>query len=202
LGRFLSPDTVVPGFANPQNLNRFGYVLNNPVRYVDPSGHVCTDPDDPTPSCSSGNPYPNNTNPLGDAPVVYPPNPLDDGPEVDEVGGNNLSTGDDSSSLDILIEILNDILNPNVVIGPILFPVESPDSIILPALWKPKQRGDDATWNALAWILGIDVRLLRKNVEDCKYSAGIPGGESVEIDDQTGNIIYNGEVIGNAIDGC
>jgi len=51
LGRFLSPDTIVPGYANPQNLNRFGYVLNNPVRYVDPTGHVCTDPEDPTPTC-------------------------------------------------------------------------------------------------------------------------------------------------------
>ena len=25
--------------ANPQSLNRFGYVLNNPIRYNDPSGH-------------------------------------------------------------------------------------------------------------------------------------------------------------------
>ncbi len=39
LGRFLSADTIVPGFANPQNLNRFSYVLNNPLRYVDPTGH-------------------------------------------------------------------------------------------------------------------------------------------------------------------
>jgi hypothetical protein len=32
----------VPGYANPQNLNRFSYVLNNPLRYSDPTGHrVC-----------------------------------------------------------------------------------------------------------------------------------------------------------------
>jgi RHS repeat-associated protein len=43
LGRFLSADSFVPGYANPQNLNRFSYVRNNPVRYVDPSGHVITD---------------------------------------------------------------------------------------------------------------------------------------------------------------
>ncbi len=39
LGRFLSADTMVPGYANPQNLNRYSYVLNNPLGYIDPSGH-------------------------------------------------------------------------------------------------------------------------------------------------------------------
>ncbi len=39
LGRFLSADTVVPQAANPQALNRYAYVLNNPLRYTDPSGH-------------------------------------------------------------------------------------------------------------------------------------------------------------------
>ena len=24
---------------NPQNLNRYSYVLNNPLKYIDPSGH-------------------------------------------------------------------------------------------------------------------------------------------------------------------
>jgi len=39
LGRFISADTVVPGAGNPQALNRYAYVLNNPLRYTDPSGH-------------------------------------------------------------------------------------------------------------------------------------------------------------------
>jgi len=43
LGRFLSADTIVPGYANPQNLNRFSYVTNNPLRYTDPTGHMMTD---------------------------------------------------------------------------------------------------------------------------------------------------------------
>ncbi|MGC9025848.1 MAG: hypothetical protein ACP5NB_13640, partial [Chloroflexia bacterium] len=38
LGRFAQPDTVVPGAGNPQNLNPFSYVLNNPLKHVDPSG--------------------------------------------------------------------------------------------------------------------------------------------------------------------
>lgn len=39
LGRFLSPDTFVQTMSNPQALNRYSYVLNNPVNYTDPTGH-------------------------------------------------------------------------------------------------------------------------------------------------------------------
>ena len=39
-GRFISPDTIVPDPANPQSLNRYAYALNNPISYVDPTGHV------------------------------------------------------------------------------------------------------------------------------------------------------------------
>jgi len=53
LGRFLSADTIVPNPYNPQDLNRFGYVRNNPLRYVDPTGHMVScepgDVCDPTP---------------------------------------------------------------------------------------------------------------------------------------------------------
>ena len=54
LGRFVSPDSVVPGAdalnataggsgagpANPQQLNRYSYVANNPVNRTDPTGHL------------------------------------------------------------------------------------------------------------------------------------------------------------------
>ena len=89
LGRFLSADTIVPGAANPQAYNRYSYVLNNPIRYNDPTGHVCSDPDDPTPSCSSGNPYPNNTQPLPSGPVNIPGGPLDPGLSQGGGGGND-----------------------------------------------------------------------------------------------------------------
>jgi RHS repeat-associated protein len=39
LGRWGSADTIVPSAANPQSLNRFAYVYNNPVRHSDPTGH-------------------------------------------------------------------------------------------------------------------------------------------------------------------
>ncbi len=38
LGRFLSPDPFVQQVANPQSLNRYSYVLNNPLSFTDPSG--------------------------------------------------------------------------------------------------------------------------------------------------------------------
>ncbi len=47
IGKFISPDSVVPGARNPQAFNRFAYVFNNPLGYVDPTGH---DPDNS--SCS------------------------------------------------------------------------------------------------------------------------------------------------------
>jgi hypothetical protein len=31
----------VPGYANPQAFNRYSYVLNNPVKLTDPTGHQC-----------------------------------------------------------------------------------------------------------------------------------------------------------------
>jgi len=40
IGRFISADSIVPDAADPQNLNRYSYVLNNPLKYTDPSGHL------------------------------------------------------------------------------------------------------------------------------------------------------------------
>ena len=38
IGRFVSPDSIVPAPANPQALNRYSYVYNNPLGLVDPTG--------------------------------------------------------------------------------------------------------------------------------------------------------------------
>jgi RHS repeat-associated protein len=40
IGRFLSADSIVPNFHSPQSLNRYAYCVNNPLIYVDPSGHA------------------------------------------------------------------------------------------------------------------------------------------------------------------
>ncbi|HSC72098.1 MAG TPA: RHS repeat-associated core domain-containing protein, partial [Candidatus Methylomirabilis sp.] len=39
LGRFISPDSMVPQPENPQDLNRYSYARNNPIKLVDPTGH-------------------------------------------------------------------------------------------------------------------------------------------------------------------
>jgi RHS repeat-associated protein len=39
LGRMLSPDSIIPNPADPQTLNRYTYVHNDPVNYTDPTGH-------------------------------------------------------------------------------------------------------------------------------------------------------------------
>jgi len=37
--RFISPDSLLPNPYDPQQLNRYAYARNNPLKYVDPSGH-------------------------------------------------------------------------------------------------------------------------------------------------------------------
>ncbi len=39
IGRFISPDTIVQNRYNPQALNPYSYVLNNPLKYTDPTGN-------------------------------------------------------------------------------------------------------------------------------------------------------------------
>jgi RHS repeat-associated protein len=39
LGRFTSPDSIVPNPGNPLDWDRYSYVRNNPLVYIDPTGH-------------------------------------------------------------------------------------------------------------------------------------------------------------------
>ncbi len=48
LGRFVQPDTVIPNLFDPQDLNRFAYVRNDPANLIDPTGNFqATDDSDP-----------------------------------------------------------------------------------------------------------------------------------------------------------
>jgi RHS repeat-associated protein len=50
LGRFMSADPFAGNVGNPQSMNRYPYVVNNPLRFTDPTGMLlcgmCFDPDD------------------------------------------------------------------------------------------------------------------------------------------------------------
>jgi RHS repeat-associated protein len=43
INRWIQPDTIVPDPTNPQSFNRYSFVLNNPIRFKDPTGHFCYD---------------------------------------------------------------------------------------------------------------------------------------------------------------
>lgn len=57
-GRFTSPDSFGGLRVNPQSLNLFAYVNNNPLRFIDPTGHLAQDPVRPNPNkpCSEQDP--------------------------------------------------------------------------------------------------------------------------------------------------
>ncbi len=38
LARFTQPDSIIPNLADPQSWNRYTYVVNDPVRFADPTG--------------------------------------------------------------------------------------------------------------------------------------------------------------------
>ena len=40
IGRFITPDSIIPDMANSQAFNRYMYVLGNPMIYDDPAGHL------------------------------------------------------------------------------------------------------------------------------------------------------------------
>ncbi len=55
MGRFMSPDAFGGHYTNPQTLNRYAYVTNNPLRYTDPTGNdlqeVCKQTKDNKSTC-------------------------------------------------------------------------------------------------------------------------------------------------------
>lgn len=52
LGRFISEDTYEGELGNPLSLNLYTYVHNNPLKYVDPSGHCGVLPNDTVYNCN------------------------------------------------------------------------------------------------------------------------------------------------------
>jgi RHS repeat-associated protein len=91
LGRFISPDSIVPIPANPSNYNRFAYVTNNPLRYTDPTGFSCEgdSADDPL-GCANGGgaiPIVRIASPALTQPAPVKPSPIGD--PGDSAGGQD-----------------------------------------------------------------------------------------------------------------
>jgi RHS repeat-associated protein len=71
VAHFLTPDIIASGNrVASQRHNRFGYALNNPLRYVDPSGFGSEDGGD-GPTGPSAGPGPDTTDPTSGNPIGY-----------------------------------------------------------------------------------------------------------------------------------
>ncbi len=54
LGRFMTPDPLGGKLVNPQTLNKYSYVANNPINFTDPTGlYMCADDADAKEHCTS-----------------------------------------------------------------------------------------------------------------------------------------------------
>jgi len=43
IGRFVTADSIIPDWYDPQALGRYTCTLNNPIAYIDPDGHAAAD---------------------------------------------------------------------------------------------------------------------------------------------------------------
>jgi len=111
LGRFLSADTIVPNFANPQDFNRYSYVRNNPLRYTDPSGNIPID-------CYNDPSYCSNTTTLPSSPYKPKLGRGGGGSDKDKDGDGTPNTPDRSypaTNQEIETSVSEDCLPGNLV---------------------------------------------------------------------------------------
>jgi RHS repeat-associated protein len=55
-GRFISPDSITGNQFDPQTLNLYAYVQNNPLKFIDPTGHLIQNASELDPSNTSSAP--------------------------------------------------------------------------------------------------------------------------------------------------
>jgi RHS repeat-associated protein len=85
--RFMSPDPIMGNPSNPQSWNRYAYVINSPVNFIDPLGLSCEDLKDPTPCVVvvTGDPFQGGG--FGGSGATSPFKPLLDTNADDRAGG-------------------------------------------------------------------------------------------------------------------
>jgi RHS repeat-associated protein len=101
-GRFVSADSVPGSIGNPQTLNLYSYVKNNPFRFIDPSGNSASDLERPPGLCGPGCQDPKEPQvikkpfvPEGD-PAFNPMADILDGPIIVKDPGGPIETSTDT----------------------------------------------------------------------------------------------------------
>ena len=93
LGRFISPDTIIPGMGNPQAWDRYAYVNNNPINATDPTGHIYCKVSRPGASCMNDKPDP----------VIYQPIQPNHQPTKQPTIKEKAMSGDIISMIDLVV---------------------------------------------------------------------------------------------------
>ena len=89
LGRFLQADSLIANVFQPQTINPYAYVLNNPLKYTDPTGHE--------PIFIPIDRFPNRPQPEERNPNYNGPNNVDARESRDDKAGN-ANTGSDETN--------------------------------------------------------------------------------------------------------
>jgi len=186
LGRFTSPDTIVPtSTQGTQAWDRYGFVNNNPVRYTDPTGHMMTQGDG---GCS---------NPInGRCPAIYTINAggVTPASKPSVQGGTN--DGSPATWLDGVTELLG-ITNSTLPIfaPPSPHPVDilytytvNPDGSIAPIVVTVNNHHGGSAVTLLQVVIGLED----KTMPPPPFSVSVPEGDYIF--DVSGVIVYPGEI--------
>jgi len=178
LGRFIQADTLVPNPSVPQSLNRYAYVGNNPVRYVDPSGHryIAPRPDpEETPNPGPEILLTGKQSPTGDPMQVY---------------WSEIETWEPAKTSDVMMVLGSPLAAPAVGIGSEILLSE----FVIPgahALW-----GKLVSWAGLACAdgdCGNEVSTVVEYAQSLQGYGKYPGvDEFAEITLKEGDIVVGG----------
>jgi RHS repeat-associated protein len=107
LGHFISPDTLVPDPTNLLDYNRYMYTRGNPMKYTDPTGHICVPFLNVGNTCEGGTNWDAVQNSL-DATGIVDPTPVSDGANavISVVRGNYADAG---WSLVAVVPVIGDL---------------------------------------------------------------------------------------------